>query len=220
MKKAKNKIGRPRKENVLREPNGRISRAKHNAQELAIKIRAQKFNLSFEQAKNPRSQSWVGRLSFLGSSAGISDDQYKAAEHYIALYNNYRKTILSPSAHYDNGANKLASNNEADYENWVAKVQLKFKKANIAIQKIQFDHPNDNLYAAIQYAVLEDQEMPHLLGALRIALNALYRHFFTVAQYSLQNCPSIKLAGERYSDVNVVLPKDNSAYPLRSIRSF
>lgn len=220
MKKAKARLGRPKKENVLREPNGRISRAKHNPQDLAVKVRAQKFNLTLDQAKDPRSESWAGRLSFIGGSLGISEEQYKAADHYIALYNNYRKAILSPSAHYDSDSQNLGTNEELDYETWARRAKLKFEKANIAIQKAQFDHPNDNLYAAIQYGVLENIEMPHLIGSLRIALNALYQHFFATAQYHIKNNNNVTLAGQRYANVNTILTRDNSRYPLRSIRSF
>ncbi|CAM1652698.1 hypothetical protein [Bartonella apihabitans] len=31
---------------------------------------------------------------------------------------------------------------------------------------------------ALQYIVLEDLELPHLVGATRLVLNALNRHFF------------------------------------------
>lgn len=216
----KNKVGRPKKLNVLREPNGRISRSKTSPQELAIRMRAKKFNLSLEQAKDPKSQSWIGRLCFLGHELGLSDDQYKAAQYYLKLYNDYRKAILSPSAHYEERINATGEKDNKAYEKWVAKTLIKFKQANNAIQKSQFDNPNDNLYAAIQYAVLEDKELMHLLGALRIALNALHHHFFAKAKYYIDKRTKITLAGKKYANTDMILISDNSKYPLRSIRNF
>lgn len=216
----KGKLGRPRKLNVIREPNGRVSRAKRSPQEMAIRIRAQKFNLTFEQAQDPKSQSWIGRLCFLKNNLGLSENQYKAAEHYLKLYNNYRKAILSPSAHYEEHINSTASKDEKEYEQWVERAKIRFKHANDAIQKAQFDNPHDNLCAAMQYGVLEDLETSHLLGALRIALNALHHHFFATTQYHIHKKKKITLAGKKYADVNMILIQDNSNHPLRAIRRF
>ncbi|ALE02896.1 hypothetical protein PU02_0697 [Bartonella ancashensis] len=36
--------------------------------------------------------------------------------------------------------------------------------------------------AALQYLVVEDQSLPHLVGPLRIVLNALQKHFYTKRQ--------------------------------------
>ncbi|MET3560915.1 hypothetical protein ABID39_001631, partial [Bartonella japonica] len=34
-----------------------------------------------------------------------------------------------------------------------------------------------NLYAALQYLVIEDQILPYLVNSLRVALNALHKYF-------------------------------------------
>jgi len=46
------------------------------------------------------------------------------------------------------------------------------------LQEAQFDNRAANLGAALQYLVIDDLELPHMIGTLRLALNALHRHFF------------------------------------------
>lgn len=211
--------GRPRIKDALREPNGRVSRAKHNSDELGIKIRAQKFNLSFEQAKNPRSQSWVGRLSFLGAERGLSEPQYKAAEHYLKLYNNYRKAILSPAAHYDPETEQNHAKDEAIYTQWAIKTTRKFELTNKVIEEAQTKYIHENLFAAIQYGVLENLELPHLLGALRISLNALHHHFFQNAYFPHMPNAQIKLGGKKTANLRLVLSRDNSFEPQKNSKA-
>jgi len=47
-----------------------------------------------------------------------------------------------------------------------------------SLQQAQSAAPCENLSAALQYIVIEDRELPHMLGTLRLALNALARHFY------------------------------------------
>jgi len=46
-----------------------------------------------------------------------------------------------------------------------------------ALYQAQSAAPYENLATALQYLVIEDKELPHMLGTLRLALNALARHF-------------------------------------------
>jgi len=53
------------------------------------------------------------------------------------------------------------------------------------VSEAQFEERSENLYAALQYVVVEDKELPHLLGATRIVLNALHRLFMQSNPVSL-----------------------------------
>lgn len=226
--KKTNLRGRPRIQGALRENNGRISRTKYSADELAIKIRAQKFNLNLAQAKNPRSQSWAGRLSFLGAQIGLSEPQYKAAEHYLKLYNDYRKAILSPAAHYDGQSGNSYIRSEEEYTQWAIKATHKFEEANKAIEEAQLKYSSENLFAAMQYGILENLELPHLLGSLRIVLNVLHHHFFPLLQsFQPLQCDghhsitgdstprnNISLGGNKSAKFKLVLKRDYSLAPL------
>ena len=177
-KRGERRRGRPRLKGVLREPNGRPSRAKKPREaidRLAIEMRAKHTGLSETDAKDPRASTYIGRLFIAGvDKGGISEDQYNAALKFIEVDNNYKKALLSPAAYYDDFN---STPNPELYEAFCKRAKKQYLAAREAIQEAQFDNRIDNLYAALQYIVLEDREMPHLVGALRLVLNALNKHF-------------------------------------------
>ena len=177
--RAKRRRGRPRIQGIVREPNGRRSRAKRPREaidKLAIRMRAKHTGLSEKQARDPRAESYIGRLFMLGSeSGGISEEQYNAAIRYLEINNDYKKALQSPAAYYDD----LSTVADPErYEEFCKRAKRQYKEARAAIQEAQFDNRFDNLYAALQYIVLEDLELPHLVGTTRLVLNVLSRHFF------------------------------------------
>lgn len=176
--RAKRKRGRPRIEGILREPNGRRSRAKNPAEaidKLAIIMRAKHTGLSEKEAEDPRSSTYIGRLFMLGTaSGGITEDQYNAAIRYIEIDNNYKKALQSPGAYY---ANSIGKGDPKQFEEFCRRAKKQYQEVNAAIQEAQFDNREDNLYQALRYIVIENLEIPNLLGAARLVLNALSRHF-------------------------------------------
>ncbi|EJF87781.1 hypothetical protein MCY_00082 [Bartonella rattimassiliensis 15908] len=46
-----------------------------------------------------------------------------------------------------------------------------------ALKEAQCLYRRYNLHAALQYLVIEDQMLTHLVNSLRIVLNALHKHF-------------------------------------------
>ncbi|UXM95390.1 hypothetical protein N5853_01735 [Bartonella sp. HY329] len=181
------KRGRPKIKGKLREANGRVSRAKEPVQKLAIEARAKAHKITIEQAKDPRAQTYLGRLSLFGRAGGISADQYQAATRFLEIRNDYRRSLLSPGAYYEATGIKLGSENMEEYTAWVQRARRRYSAALKAIQEAQFDNAHENLYAAIQYILIDDRELPHLLGALRMVLNALHRHFVRFEPNSRKN---------------------------------
>ena len=177
--RAKRGRGRPKIEGILREPNGRRSRAKRPREavdRLAILMRAKHTGLSEKQARDPRAATYIGRLFMAGPECGgLSEEQYNAGLRYLEIDNNYKKALQSPAAYYD-GLSSVADPER--YEEFCKRAKRQYKEARAAIQEAQFDNRFDNLYAALQYIVLEDLELPHLVGTTRLVLNALSRHFF------------------------------------------
>ncbi|WP_375679542.1 hypothetical protein [Bartonella sp. AP7XZML] len=168
------KRGRPRINGCLREPNGRISRAKiprEPIDKLAIEMRAKRFGLTIEDAKNPLSATYIGRLYLQGV---INQDQYDAAQKYLEVKNNYLCAKALPNAIYDEMP--TTSDNGAR-EKWVQKATEHLLAVKDVVQEAQCLHRQYNLHAALQYLVIEDQSLPHLVLSLRIALNALHKHF-------------------------------------------
>jgi len=188
------KVGRPFIEGVAREPNGRISRAitpPEPADKLALTVRARQLGVSVEAARDPRLGTYIGRLSILGVEArggegetrtgsvknagGISREQYDAAQTFLEVRNNYLRAILSPAAVYDE---RIALTDGETQEEAAKRDIARYEAALRAVQAAQLESPTDNLYAALQCLVIEDKELPYMVGTLRLVLNALHRHFF------------------------------------------
>ncbi|WP_375671442.1 hypothetical protein [Bartonella sp. SD1336NMGDW] len=168
------KRGRPRIKGCIREPNGRISRAKtpHEPMDkLAIEMRAKRFCLTTEEAKNPLSGTYIGRLYLQGV---INQDQYDAAQKYLEVRNNYLCAKGLPNAIYDNFT---PSSNEEAQKRWIERATHCYEVTKEAIKEAQHLYRKYNLYAALQYLVIEDQSLTHLVSSLRIVLNALHKHF-------------------------------------------
>ncbi|EJF88128.1 hypothetical protein ME1_00794 [Bartonella vinsonii subsp. arupensis OK-94-513] len=173
MKKNK-KRGRPKIIGQLREPNGRISRAKSPREavdKLALEMRAKRFGLTLQEAKNPLAGTYIGRLCLQGV---LTQDQYDAAQKYLQIRNDYLCAKGLPSAVYDDVSTNSDPNS---LEQWVEKATNHYQAVQEVIKEAQCLYNQYNLYAAIQYLVIEDQMLPHLVSSLGIALNALQKHF-------------------------------------------
>ncbi|WP_455480115.1 hypothetical protein V4B17_03665 [Bartonella sp. B23] len=179
-KKKRAKRGRPRIKGCLREPNGRISRAKTPREpihKLTIEMRAKRYGLTVEEAKNPLSGTYIGRLCLLGyrqDPSGISQDQYDAAQKYLEVRNDYLCAKGLPSAIYD----EIPTTSDGDArEKWVEFAEEQFLDMQKIIKEAQNLYRQYNFYAALQYLVVEDQSLSYLVQSLRIVLNTLYEYF-------------------------------------------
>lgn len=175
--KRRSRRGRPRIEGKLREPNGRISRAKDPAARVALEARARHAGLNLAQAVDPRAENYIGHLAILGRGEGLSQDQYDAAVRFLEIRNDYRRSLLSPGAYYEVTGLRLGAENMQEYTGWCKRVRRRYTAALKAVQEAQFDNGCENLYAALQYVIIDGLELAHLLGATRMVLNALHRHF-------------------------------------------
>jgi len=169
--------GRPRIEGKLREPNGRLSRAKDPAVRVALEARARHTGLSIAQAADPRAENYLGRLAMLGREEGLGHDQYAAAIKFLEIRNDYHRSLLSPGAYYETTGLRFGVDNIEEYAAWCRRVRRRYTAALKAVQEAQFDNGHENLYAALQYVIIDGLELLHLLGATRMVLNALHRHF-------------------------------------------
>ncbi|ALE03508.1 hypothetical protein [Bartonella ancashensis] len=171
------RCGRPRIEGCMREPNGRISRARKSREpidQLAIQMRMKHLELTYEEAKNPLSGSYIGRLYLLGGKDGLSQEQYDVAQQYLRVRNNYFCAKGFSSGCYDDA---MTTPDQEGLEEWVTAATEQFLAVKEIIEDMQGLYHQHNLYAALQYLVVEDQSLPHLVGSLRIVLNALHRYF-------------------------------------------
>ncbi|EJF84363.1 hypothetical protein MCY_01170, partial [Bartonella rattimassiliensis 15908] len=63
-------------------------------------------------------------------------------------------------------------------DKWVAFATEQFINMQEALKEAQCLCRQYNLYAALQYLVIEDQMLPYLVNSLRAALNALQKYFY------------------------------------------
>ncbi|ENN93805.1 hypothetical protein [Bartonella bovis] len=174
MKKRK-KRGRPRVVGQRREPNGRISRAKKPREpvdQLTLEMRAKRYGVSVQEAKNPLMGTYIGRLYLLEKK--INQDQYDASQQYIQVRNNYSCAKGLPGAVHDDVD---PSHDQNSLEKWVEITTDRYEAMQEVIRETQELYRQYNLHAALQYLVIEDQPLEHLVNSLRMALNALHKYF-------------------------------------------
>jgi hypothetical protein len=172
------KRGRPRKDVPFREPNGRASRAEDPIDKLAIQMRAKMLGISEQRARDQRAGSFLGYLAMLGRADGLSDSQYEAALTFREVRNDYLKAIKAPNAVVDNQSSGRPSDAVSDdYIRWCAHATARYAAARKAVQEAQNATRSENLWAALDLVVIQEQPIFNLIGATREVCNVLALHF-------------------------------------------
>lgn len=167
--------GRPCKQHVPRNDNGRISRAANPlppADLVAKETRMRLFGVDMKDASDPAVNSVVGRLKLSGE---ISKDQHEALDRFIRSHEIYMKAINAPDSLKVPGAGGGALSDEDDTK-WRLDVERAFKRARAAVREAQ-NHSNGNLYAAIDYLGFRNEFHAYMIGDLRVVGNVLVRHY-------------------------------------------
>ncbi|ENN89992.1 hypothetical protein m02_11900 [Bartonella bovis m02] len=115
--------------------------------------------------------TYVGRLYLLEQK--INQDQYDASQQYIRVPNNYRCAKGLSGAVYDE---MPTSSDDRERDKWVEIATDRYKAVQEVIREAQALYRQYNLHAALQYIVIEDQQLPHLVNSLRMALNVLQKY--------------------------------------------
>lgn len=171
--------GRKRNVNVKRTPSGRASRAGAVPANMeAILLRMKMFGLSEKDARDQKAATFVGRMNLMDKKALISDAQYDAAQTYLELRNKYMRAISAPDASKQSGGATAGMTSE-EHTSWCQSQRAKYDAAIEAVRAEQGLHENRgaNMYAALDYIVVRDEQHWHMVGDVRLALNALAHHF-------------------------------------------
>lgn len=175
-------MARPRKQGVKRTKSGRISRAKdaYNEHAEGIALRQRVFGLSEQDARDQKAATYIGRLCLAGrknTTEGITESQYEASQAYLRAYEAFQRALKSPDALRTGEGVGVAMESE-DYAEWCKKKIKEFEKIKDAVKAEQSLHRNRgaNMFAAIDLILHRDETMPHLVGDLRLALNAIGHH--------------------------------------------
>jgi len=185
--KAAKRRGRPRKEYVARTDSGRISRVKEQPSQLALEARARMHKLTIEQARDQQAGTFLGRLhmEYLRwkkrkddtpqPEQSISTAQYYALLQYQTLHNDWRKAQGVPGAYFEPRLG--GTGDEEAHARWSRSVTNACERARQAIMDAQAHDRTNNLWAALDLCVIQEQYLPYMVGTLRTLGNVLARHF-------------------------------------------
>lgn len=188
--------GRKAKLNVRREPNGKPSRrveevAKRNYNNLerdevhtlsvGIAARERLFGLQAVQSRDQLAGSFLGRLCLAGQ---VTRGQYDAAVTWLEERDACSHAMAAPRSPAAVDLNRVqgrpvaAERDDADRAAVAA-----FRESRRVVREVQNSLGlHAHLLGAMQYVVEQDLELHHLVGDCRIALNALEKHYTSVAR--------------------------------------
>lgn len=167
-----------------REPSGRVSRSgidSFSENVDPVRLRAERLGISQDKAMDQKAGTFIGYLNLLGPRDGLSDDQYEGAQQYLQLRQRVARALQSAAAIYDPEAPMGEAIDPEAYANWCRDVLSEDKEIRGQIQAAQ-NYSRDNLWAALQYVVIDGREMHNMIGATRILCNVFARHFKTMRE--------------------------------------
>lgn len=190
--------GRPRKAGVKRTKSGAISRAaganNENAEAIALRMRV--FGLTEKEARDQKASTYVGRLCLAGirhSTDGVSEAQYDAAMAYQQAYTNFKRAVKSPDA-LAVGSGGASGAEGPGYEQWCQRAVSKWEGIKQAVYAEQELYTHANMWAALDYIVSQDTDLPHMIGDLRLGLNAVAHHLGIIAPAGSKAAPKARAA--------------------------
>jgi hypothetical protein len=179
-----------------REASGRLSRKAvdvaarlndaHDKEErdmlsVGLEARVRVHGIEPAETRNQMAGSFIGRLCLQRT---ISRAQYDAAMEFLDANDQYQWAMGSPRSPGAVNLNAIRGA-AASKENIPAARQAtnRYELALKAVTEKQIElRGTANLYAALQYLVIEDKPLEHMVGDLRTALNALAKHYGLAAR--------------------------------------
>lgn len=179
------KAGRKRKHG-RREPNGQLSRraaevmlreneTERQIMDTVISARCRRFGVTDAVARNPLAGTAVGRMCL---ARELTMDQYDAAQRYLDARKAYHGAIMAKSDVGDNGGGKAAGDKVSEaYAEWCRRAKERWTAVNQVLDELTIAHRSPAPRAALDAIVVRDVDVHELTGDLRVALNAIDRHF-------------------------------------------
>ncbi|MDB6035996.1 MAG: hypothetical protein JWM16_6334 [Verrucomicrobiales bacterium] len=170
-----------------REPNGKLSRRvvdkqarrsidEQSAMQVAKEARQRQFGVPAEASGTDRAGTVVGRLAMKGT---LTTAQLEAAKAFATSYSKYQRALNSPrppKAVEIGGATGRGDASDISPEQHV-KALREWDAAKMCLSEANGFHRHATLYVACDYLVIRDELQEHLVGDLKLALNALV-HFY------------------------------------------
>lgn len=140
-----------------------------------LEVRVKKHGVPPSEALDQRAGSFVGRLCLRGE---ISKQQLAAAEQWMEERAAYLAAINCPPGDQAIDLTRTPGRNNGENVERSVTAMRRFEASKQALKEAQNAIGlRSNLYAAMNLLVERDQELHHLVGDLREALNALARHY-------------------------------------------
>jgi hypothetical protein len=146
------------------------------------------LGISVLDAKNQLAATFIGRLHMRYQAwekrapkdvprpaECLSEREYKAATRFLELHNDRLKVIQAEGAQYDKRPTGDADQDAV--EEWAKRVNTEYTDVRKAIQEAQNVNRGENLWAALDYCLIRDQELTGMVGSLRILCNSLARYW-------------------------------------------
>ncbi len=133
------------------------------------------FGLTEKEARDQKAATFIGRLALLGQRRrqdGITEQQYDAANDYLGAYEAFQRAVKSPDA-LRSGVGGGDQGESPNYASWCQRSIAHYEGMMAAVRAEQNLHRGANFYAALDYLVLRGESHWHMVGDLRLALNAI-----------------------------------------------
>lgn len=173
------KGGRPRTEGAPREASGKVDRkwaaakTTDDVMRTGVTARMRLFGITYEEAKSQEGGTVIGRMLL---AKELSADQARAAERYAEIRNAYQRAIgavpetgvAPPPPMFETGG--------GSFEDFCESAKAAQRGLQNCLQSIMAEARSNTPVAALDVFITRDTYAAHLVGDLRIALNALHRH--------------------------------------------
>lgn len=176
----------PKPHNAPRTPSGQKSRSKaarewittqteRAAMEPALSARQRLFGLSEADAREGKAGSVVGRLVL---NKVLRPDQYEAGKRYLEVTNAYQRSIgAAPDFTQPRESLPASDDPEKAWKAFCGHARRAHGAMLAVIRDVMVAERSPDPAAALDAFLVRDRHDPRLLGALRVSLNALGRHF-------------------------------------------
>lgn len=157
-----------------REANGRPQRAEARERDprlIAMLARQRVFGVSAEQSRSDLSATVVGRLRLTDE---INRDQFEAAVRYLDARYAMLTAIDAPGRLRSSGP---ISDDDDAYEDRCHRARRRWVEISTELDGLQYLMHSRAPRQALRTIVEDDRPAPHLIGDLRLALNAIHHVF-------------------------------------------
>ena len=178
---------KPMQTATRREPNGRLSRRAadvrdrdyRNAQEamsVAVAARARHTGLPEDVvSRNVAGQPNAGTVhGVMTLRHEMTREQWEAAEWYIGTRSAWLRSIQARDT--SPGQYPSGEPDEAAYARWCRSIAETWDAVQDCLRDCAVE-ARSPVQAALDVMLLRNQHMPHMVGDLRLALNAIHRRF-------------------------------------------